>query len=1111
MSKSCLAFAVALALVPVAARGAGPTVAFTLPALHATPATFGSLPFPDDLYFDGGAPGNGDGTLLDSGASIGLGVDAIRTNTASVEQAFDLMDGFGTTTAIYFFLSGPLDPLPPSPILVPSLADKIFCADAATATPVPIAFKFDVDTRIHNVLAVLPVPGRPLAPKTKYTCVLRSTLTGGGQAIQPSADWLAVRDGVSANADADAIFDPVVATLVGHGVAQGAIAGMTVFTTESTTADIITIRDTVLPGLPVPTADLTSRPELVFDTPTKLQNLLGRPAVGVATIATGFYGAARFQTKDPNGDGPLSDLPNPPGFITCAIACETTDERFTRDGGGTPIVIETPQIPFTVVIPSGSPPAGGWPVLIQQHGLGGQRDTVVAFGELDAAKGFASIGIDAVAHGYRFFKDMAVVGDCTNARPCPQDTHNNFGGTAIPDGFVDGTFATFDVGFLTVNLGFFQAFHNFIGIRDNFRQTYVDLMSLVRLLHGHSIDAALGTPLDDTNIYYMGHSLGGLMGSGFVPIEPDLKAALLNASGGGLTTQLFLNSSIGAGAMTLVDGILGLDPANLFDQFALQPNLTQMIIDPADGVNSASLLLAPVDGMPRNVIQVEDFGDQVVPNEANEALAVASGLPIFDPFVQNLHHSPIPLAIANAATPKTVHGNAAAGAATAVLLQNGPATHAASIGTNPGTLTFVPDFARVGEFPVTGQAFPTLVRGIRVPNAGIFDAVLAWFNDIRTNGAPGTFSFPGDETFNPIQNAEVPAGASMQAFFARTVDAGGALAAPEPTPDVVLALSSNTIGTRFTAGRSILGSTPGAQDRDVPPGPGVTVGTPGFLPFFATIQTEVPTLFTAALTLGYSPAELLAAGIAPGSGEEGQLLVGVFVGGTCTLGGAPCSENGDCGANGPCVGAHYTPLLDTVVDLGAHTATAGGVSGVGTFALLSGGALAVFEPGGGSVKTDCHAEWQIINPNAPAPTPISRSLATQTCHEGDASCDADGPGNAQCTFRVALCFNRTDASLPTCAPVTATSYELTSPTPRSHPALDHANAQALVDVVAALGGTISGNRMNRVNFTTPVGAECTPFASLSVPLNQTKTFHGLVRTPRGVDRDSDKLRLKCTS
>src|SRR5262249_56876727 len=135
--------------------------------------------------------------------------------------------------------------------------------------------------------------------------------------------------------------------------------------------------------------------------------------------------------------------------------------------------------------------------------------------------------------------------------------------TAIPDGFADGTFLGQSVGFLTVNLGFFQAFHNFLGIRDNFRQTYVDLMSLVRLLHGHAIDAALGTTLDDNEIFYMGHSLGGLMGSGFAPIEPDVKAFLLNATGGGLTNQLFIKSSIRPGAPGRVTRLLALDPADV--------------------------------------------------------------------------------------------------------------------------------------------------------------------------------------------------------------------------------------------------------------------------------------------------------------------------------------------------------------------------------------------------------------------------------------------------------------------------------------------------------------------------------------------------------------------
>src|SRR5437667_149474 len=659
MLRSTAVFA--LVLAPLAARAAGPTVQFTLPAENTTPGVFGSLPWPNDLYFDQGQPGDGDGTLLASGASIGLGAQVITANTGSIEDALDLLDGFGTTTAIDFFLSGPLDAgsLPASPVLTPSLADSVCCADAATATPVPVAIKLDIDTRIPNVLAVLPLPGKPLAPKTTYTCVVRRSVTGSGQPVEPSADWLAVRDGTSPNADADASFDPVVATLGAHGVAASDIAGMAVFTTQSTTADLVSIQAAILPGLPVPAADFTSQPGLVFEGAAGLANLYGAsPPPHVATVPTGFYGSPRFQKHDPNGDGPSA--------------------------------------------------------------------------------------------------------------ACPQDTRNDFGGTASRDGFADDP----NTGFLSVNLGFFQAFHNFLGVRDNFRQTYADLLSLVLLLHGHTIDVALDTKLADTNIFYMGHSLGGLMGSGFVPIEPDLKAALLNATGGGLTSQLFLNSSIGAGAMGQVEGILGLDPANVFDQFSFAANFTQAIVDPADGLNSAPLLLDPAAGAPRNVIQVEDFGDQVVPNPANEALAVAANLPIFDPFVQNLHQNPLVLPIANFATPGTLHANAAAGTATAALLQNGPATHAASIGTGPGTLTFVPEFARLDDFLLTGNAFPTLARGIRVPNLGIFDAVMAWFADIVASRPPGTVTFPTPAHLHPVQNVEVPAGAATADFFPRTVDQG---------------------------------------------------------------------------------------------------------------------------------------------------------------------------------------------------------------------------------------------------------------------------------------------------------------------------------------------------
>lgn len=1113
MRTSLAAMLLAVVAVPVFA--AGPTVEFTLPVENATPATFGSLPWPDDLYFDQGRPADGDGTLLDSGASIGLSVNVIEQNTASVEDALDLMDGFGTTTAIYFFFSGPIDPssLPPSPRTTPAFGDSVFCADATTGALVPIVLRWNVDTRIPNVLGILPIPGKPLAPKTTYTCVVTDLVTSTlAEAAQASADWTSVRDGASANGDADAIFDPVVTMLGGHGVGAASIAGMTVFTTETTADDLLKIRENVLPSLPVPSADFTSRPELVFDTDAKLTTLLGSGASGfphVKTIATGYYGSARFQTHDPNGDGAFGDLPNPnDGFVTCAIACETTDERFTRDLSGTPIVIDTPQIPFTVVIPKGYPPAGGWPVVIQQHGLGGQRDTVVGFGEADAARGFASIGIDAAAHGYRYF-------DCKPGASCSQDTANNFGGSAVPDGFADGTALGFSVSFLTVQLGFFQAFHNFIGIRDNFRQTYVDLMSLVRLLHGHSIDGGLGTTLNDDEIFYMGHSLGGLMGSGFAPLEPDLKAILLNATGGGLTNELFLNSSIGAGAQAQVNGILGLDPANVPDAFNFSSNFTQSIIDPADGINLASLLLSPADGAPRNVIQVEDFGDQVVPNTANEALAIATGLQLFDPFVQNLHQSALSLPVA--ATPGTIHGNAAGGA-TAALLQNGPATHAASIGTSPGTLTFVPEFAHTEEYAVNG-GFPNLTRGIRIRNAGILDSVLDWFADVVANGTPGTFSFAGLPSYNPVQNADVPVGASTNTYFARTVNAGGATPLGELTPDVTVSFVSNDVESRVTVGRSILGSTPIANDGDVPPGGQSSVGTPGILPFFVTVQRGLPGIFGYDLTLAYSTTELLMAGIAPASAAEQALVVAQFSTGTCTLGGAVCSDDGGCGANGPCVGAGYA-ALGTTVNTALHTATASGVTTLGTFALLhpsvlAGGFQTARIPGGGNPATDCRGEFQVPNPtNTPFLDAKGFTNVKQTCVDGDPACDADLTADGTCTFRVAICLDQTDAALPACSASGSTGYLVKKPAPIAKDPVDVANGQALVAAVVALGGTAGGPKQNDVQFTSPLaGPTCTSFARVAVPVRSPKkagkrTVVGCAELD-GRCKDRDKVKLTC--
>jgi hypothetical protein len=317
------------------------------------------------------------------------------------------------------------------------------------------------------------------------------------------------------------------------------------------------------------------------------------------------------------------------------------------------------------------------------------------------------------------------------------------------------------------------------------------------------------------------------------------------------------------------------------------------------------------------------------------------------------------------------------------------------------------------------------------------------------------------------------------------------------------------VSTRVTAGRTTLGATPLATDRDVPPGPFSAVGTPGVLPFFATLQRQIPGTFSADVSLAYTPAELARAGILPGSPPESALAIGTFVNGACMTGLAPCAEDGDCGANGPCVGATYS-LLPTTIDATNHTATATTTS-FSTFAVLNpnvltGGPVVPLVPGGGSARTDCRAEWEVVNPGNTPPLVHGLLSTTQTCADGDPLCDGDAAADNNCHFRVAVCLNQTDPNLPACTPNDTASVRINRP----RPAAERANADALLAALTGLGGTLSGRKLDTVTFSpTLAGARCSAFVQVSVPKGTRQQLHlrGMSSTRPA---DSDRLRLVCT-
>ena len=82
----------------------------------------------------------------------------------------------------------------------------------------------------------------------------------------------------------------------------------------------------------------------------------------------------------------------------------------------------------------------------------------------------------------------------------------------------------------------------------------------------------------------------------------------------------------------------------------------------------------------------------------------------------------------------------------------------------------------------------------------------------------------------------------------------------------------------------------------------------------------------------------------------------------------------------------------------------GRIALIGAFALLVGAAPAATDAaaecrlpliaGGEAAKTDCQLELHVVNPtNEPFYDARGRVNPTQTCVDGDASCDADGSGH----------------------------------------------------------------------------------------------------------------------
>jgi hypothetical protein len=377
-----------------------------------------------------------------------------------------------------------------------------------------------------------------LTQRSSYLLVVTTGVhDAAGNPIQASRDF---RD-LNASDSADArlrLYRQALRSLIDNGtlhrIAPGLdkkdIAAASLFTTESATATLESIREQIKAAAP---------PTVNFNLGSG-----GEKTVFPLNTVTGLTWNVQALTVGPlvptSLNATLGALQVFPGSISTLAFGKFTGQHWQNANVFIPQVPTRNPVPaqgtedlfFNLFIPSGPRPTNGWPVAIFGHGFtDSKQGAPFAVASILAHNGIASIAINVVGHGFGPNSTLTVNQGATST------TFLEGGRGFDQDGNGQITSAEGSSTFVLSPQGT-------IGSRDALQQTTADLMQLVRAIQG-GIDAnGDGLPdLDANRIYYAGQSFGGIYGTIFLGIEPDIRAGVPNVPGGPIIDIVRLSPS----------------------------------------------------------------------------------------------------------------------------------------------------------------------------------------------------------------------------------------------------------------------------------------------------------------------------------------------------------------------------------------------------------------------------------------------------------------------------------------------------------------------------------------------------------------------------------------
>jgi pimeloyl-ACP methyl ester carboxylesterase len=311
-----------------------------------------------------------------------------------------------------------------------------------------------------------------------------------------------------------------------------------------------------------------------------------------------------------------------------------------------PVLLAVPQSGLTTPC---TPIAS--PLVVLHHGINGSRLTLLPLADRLAQDGFIVAAIDAPYHGARSYcNDDA---DCGGGTGSCQPVVAGATLAAVPGTCTSGTLDEASAS------GNYFISSNFFRTRDAIRQDLLDQSGLVLSLArppapwpqpaANPLATALAArcvAVDPTKVYFLGISLGGMIGTNVAATNPRVSRAVLNVAGGTLV-DVFTNAPAFATEVDALFLSLGIDRSQIASNPAVAAaylktvNVAKWILDPADPINFAAgvatkypspiaPLLGALASTSTDTLGQASFGDTVVPNAFNDllfTLALPGGTP----------------------------------------------------------------------------------------------------------------------------------------------------------------------------------------------------------------------------------------------------------------------------------------------------------------------------------------------------------------------------------------------------------------------------------------------------------------------------------------------------